>query len=421
MALSLTRYCLFIFLFAALAEYASAAEEARLLPAGINRIRVVGVGASTVTRKLNDDGFYTSLGGANQTVNMKIMAAGNPKLNELRKTVNSLLGNGAGDNLYTANLYQDISAQQQIMGTAYEYGLSERWNIGVRLRFVRQTVRSSLRVEAVNNAPALRSSIAATSAGNSELDAGLAQVAALDTNAWENIIFRDKGYDAPSEFTRSNLGYTEVGAKYKIVEGDWHYSSALFGVRVPTGKNPSLKNPLDAGSGANYWGAGLQLFQDFYLSKTLTLSAAAKYEYYPTHTRTLAVPKDANDTLPSLLPEAGQVQNVKRKVGGLIDAEVSTTYEFEGKFVSLWAAYQYRKKAEDRFSGPGDLFYSGLSRGTKLEAFFGETGISFSTISLYRKKKFAVPMVMSVLYNTTLSGFNTPDASYTRVDMKFYF
>ena len=417
----LVRFFLFITALATLAEQGQTAEEARLLPAGINRIRLVGVNARTVTRKLNDDGNLSSLGGANQTVDMATMAAGNPRLNELRKTVNNLLGSGQGDNLYTGNLYQDISIQQQIMGTAYEYGLSENWNIGVRLRFVRQTVRSGLKLEAVNNAPAIQSAIAANSAGNAELNAALAQVAALDAQAWENIIFRDKGYDAPSEFTTSNLGYTEVGAKYKILEGDWHYSSILMGVRVPTGKDPSLKNPLDTGTGANYWGIGAQLFQDFYVSRALSLGAAAKYEYYPTHTKTLAVPKDANETLPSLLPEAGQVQQVKRKVGGQLDAEVSTTYEFDGDFVSLWAAYQYKKKAGDRFSGTGNLYYEGLSRGTRIEAFFGEVGVGLSTISLYRKKKFAVPMAVSLLYNTTLAGSNTPAASSARVDMKFYF
>ena len=389
------------------------------MPKGISRVRFAGVNARTVTGKFNENGERGSLGGANQTITMAKLAAANPQVAMLRDNLNAF-ADGLGDNLYTGNLYQDISVQQRIYGAAFEYGLSERWNFGVRFRVVEQHIRSGLTVDATNNAGSVRRLVQGNAATVAALDAGLVQVSNFDQTFWENTLFRSKGYDAPSDKDLTSLGYTEAGVKYLIYKNDWYLMSTLGGVRLPTGRDESLTNPLDRGTGGNYWGAAAQWQQEFVASSALSFGTSARYDYYFKDTKKKAVPKNEDDVLPSLLPGDGQVQTVKRKPGNRVEAELSSTLKLGEQF-SVWGAYQYQRKVKDDYSGPGNLYYAGLEKNTDFEATNGETGVEFSTIQLYRKKKFAMPMQVALTYNTTLSGYNTADASYGRVDLKFYF
>lgn len=401
---------------------AMAAEEARLLPNGIKRLRVVGASARTVDQRFTDNGSLANLGGANRSVTIRdlVKADNSGQLGRLVSGLNSLK-QGLGDSLYTANLYQDISLQQNIYGFAFETGISPRWNLGARFRVVQRSLRTNFRVDSQNNAGLIKASIEAGAAAPAELVNGLATVSQFNQSFFEQTLFASKGYEIPQSFDRTQLGYTEVGAKYAVYRDENWATSLLGGVRLPTGTNESLTNPLDKGTGSNYWGVGLQGFQEWSPNSTLSLGTAAKYEYYFSDTRRRAVPRDENDALPSLLASDGQVQDVKRKPGGKFDAEFATTLKFFEDAFSVWGAYQYSRKAKDQFSGPGNLYYSGLEKETNYWATFAEVGVEYSTIPAFRKQAFFMPLQLSLLYNTALAGRNTPDAEFARVDLKVYF
>lgn len=402
------------------ASPAFSAEEARILPKGISRVRFVGVQANEVTRKFNERGEVGPIGGANMTLGMNELAARDGRVGQLRDFLNAM-SSGAGDELYTGNIYQDIAVQQRIFGAAFEYGISSRWNFGIRFRVIEQSIRTGLRSDATNNASNLLNRMRANGPVPPEAEAGLQQIANFNTAYWENAIFASQGYDVPSNLDRTDFGYTEAGVKYLIYQNDWYATSALTGVRIPTGRDESLTNPLDRGTGGNYWGTALQWLQEFNPTAWLTFSSSAKYDYYFRDTKIRAVPKNENDKLPSLLPQNGQVKSVKRKPGDLLATEVAASYKFPGNKFSVFGAYQYNVKARDKYTGPGDLHYAGLSRFTDYRSTNAEFGGEFSTIMMYRQQKFPVPMQVGMLYNMTLTGKNVPDTKFGRVDLKFYF
>lgn len=114
------------------------------------------------------------------------------------------------------------------------------------------------------------------------------------------------------------------------------------------------------------------------------------------------------------------MQDVRRARGAELETELSATQKI-GESFEIWGAYQYVAKAQDKFSGPGELFYDGLSKNTESHLGSGELGVQYSTIPAYRKKSFSVPMELSLLYNRPLNGKNTPFNAYTRMDLMLYF
>ena len=243
----------------------------------------------------------------------------------------------------------------------------------------------------------------------------------MDTAFFTRSLFTAKGYEVPQNFSKTELGYTEVGAKYLVHKDSLFITSVLAGVRLPTGSDESLTNPLDQGTGENVWGLGIEAVQSYRPASFVSLIGAFKSKLFLPDTKDRAVPLNENDVLPSLLPADGQVQPVRRAMGPRFDAEIGALFSVADSGFTFWGNYIYTDKATDSFSGPGDLYYEGLSRDTAYNSSAAEFGLGYSTITAYRQGKFFMPMQVTAQYNNTFAGTNAPKSEYGRVDLKVYF
>ena len=420
MRIPLVRSVMILSLFA-IGTKAFALEEPKILPKGIKRFRMVGVTAKEVSTKFNKNGQVASLGGANRTVTINDLATKNPDLKRLVNGLNALQA-GLGDNLYTGNLYQNISVQQNIYGMAFEWGIAEKWNIGIRARVVERNAKTSFSVvQNQNNSGIVLNKLQKNASLTPGLAKGLAAVNDFNTSFFERALFTDRGYQAPRNFKKTQLGYTELGAKYQIVANESSVSSVLLGVRLPTGQDPVLDNPLDKGTGGNFWALGTEVAYRYNVTEFIGLQGAVKGKYFFTKKKDIAVPLDASDALPSLLPEDNQVRSVSHTQGVETESELATILNIPGNAFKLWGAFQYKTGGTDKFEGEGDLFYGGLSNDSNYNASATEFGAGYSTIQSFREGKFFLPMQIEALYNNTFAGKNIPKSAYVRVDLKVYF
>ncbi len=402
-----------------------ARETARVLPKKISRFRIVGVVTEGVSRTYDNDGRVELITGSlnrSVTVNDLANAAGGTTGEQLKTLIQTLnaISPGSGDSLAGADLNSQFSTQAQIFLPAFEYGLTERLSLGIRMPIEKRIVTNRFSANSVNNAAAMRASVGALDA---TLDAGLATFSAqnFDTAFFDSSLFASKGYQTPHDFSSTDPGDVEFGGKYNFYKSDDWVHSVLIGARAPTGKKSSLTDPFDKGTSKECWGTAAQYLAEFNVGR-VTLGGAAKYTYNFSDTRDRAVPKDANDSLPSLLPQDGQVLSVHRKTGNQLDTELSTLYTFPGNAVGVWGAWQYSDKATDSFQGSKpNLYYAGLSNGTGWNQHMAEIGAQYSTIPAFRKGKIAVPMEVSLLYNTPFAGTNSVISPYTRLDLMVYF
>lgn len=420
------RSTLYVFLILALfliTVEAMSAETASILPKGISRFRVVGIQTGTVTEKLNSNGRIEPIAnGLNKSLTAADLAKNNSDLQKLMDGVTTAhLGNQeAANNLVNANLYGDFQLQATQVIPCYEYGLTENFNLGIRIPVIRRKVQASFRAESVNNAAAIGRDVNGMSA---ELDAGLAQLASMQfgTAFFTNQVFTSKGYEAPHDFDDTALGDIEVGGKYRLYRSELWTSSIQSGLRLPTGKRASRTNIFDTGTGNGTLATGVYLFNDVYPISNWTVGTTFKGIYNLPDQYIVAVPKNADDALPSNLPQDGQVQTVSRTSGMEYNAELSSTFRLFKNSVTPWVAYQWVQHGLDKYSGPGDLYYQGLEDGTDYTRHALEFGAGYTTVPAFAAKKASIPYTIEALYNRTFAGRNTTMISYVRLDLIAYF
>lgn len=407
-----------------------AKDTADIIPKSINRARVVYVQTGKISQTLNADskleGITASL---NQgvTVNTLANSGQSQSATDLQTLISTLntLDPGLGDSLGAANLFSDYSLQMQQFLLAYERGITKNINIGVRMPIVRKTIENEFRVESQVNGNEIKSIL--QNSGNDDLvasiDKFITNTGGLSTAFFEEQIFTNKGYKTPANINQTDFGDMELGAKWQYFKNHRFINSVTLGFRVPFGSTTPLDNPFNKGVGKGAWGVGLKMHQDMWIvTERFGLGSLLKVAYSLPDTRDRAVPKDEDDALPSLLASADQVHAVKRQRGLELEGELSAEALFFDKVFSVSTAFQYLSKTKDSFSGgPANLRVDLLAEDTDYYTTNGELGAQVSTIPLYFKKKFPVPMQVSVLYNSVLSGKNAPDVAYGRMDLKVYF
>lgn len=396
-----------------------------MLPKGVRRFRVVGVVTGDVKDTFNENGDLQGLSHSlNRSVSLSDLrnnadSEKRAQIDQLVTTLNGLQA-GLGNQLLASggNLFSEVSMRQQIYMPAFEYGLSDNISLGVRIPIVKRSARVSFSATQSDLARQIKGQVGNL---NPALTSGLESLAGFDTGFYEAKLFTDKGYEAPRDFDKTQLGDLELGGKLNFHKDEYRASTIQLGFCAPTGAKTNMRNPFDKGNSRETWGMAGQFFQEFYPIKPLTLGAAAKLSVFLPDAKERAVPKDANDSLPSLRPQDGQVQQVRRQRGSQVDAEVSSELKLFGDAVAVWGAYQYAQKAADKFSGSGNLYYDGLGKNSEWNATTGEAGVGYSTIPAFRKKQFKVPLEVTLLYSKTLGGKNTPLSSYARMDLMVYF
>lgn len=410
---------IFVLALALFASLASAKETAVVLPQSIKRVRLVGVVTDQIKDSFNEKGELRGVTSSlNRSVTVSDFTAMNAQLNQLVSVLNSMEG-GLGNQLLSSNLFSDMSTRMQVLLPAIEYGLTPEWSIGARMPVVKRSARNRFSVNSVNNAASILNYIGSI---NPALTAALLSVdgTSFDGAFFQKTLFTSKGYKAPADYEKTQIGDLEMGAKYNFHKDDTFMSTVLFGTRLPTGAQPAVDDLFDPGTSKGAVGVCIQGFQDVKIFNSLSLLASAKGIYNFPDTRERAVPRNAADALPSVLPQDGQVQQVRRVRGMELESELALTQKLS-EAVELWGAYQFNAKAEDKFSGPGDLHYAGLSNNTATRLAAGEVGVQYSGIPAFRRGKLPVPFEVSLLYNRPLEGKNTMFNTFARMDLMVYF
>lgn len=399
---------------------AFAAETAKVLPKGIFRARLVGVQTEQIGESINNDSqlepFANSL---NTTVTVGDLTNKDPRVADLVSALNTIQP-GLGNNLMNSNLYSDMSLNVTTILPALEYGMTEKLSLGIRLPVVTRRVDANFSANSINNATY---AAAQTGGLSPALTAALAQFGAqsFDTAMFAKTIFTDKGYEAPGSYQKTEIGDLEFGGKYNFFSNSFFYATTQLGARAPTGSTPSMTNIFDKGTGGGAWAIGLSMYQEYFPINRVSFGAMQKVSHYFPDTADRAVPKNAADALPSLLPQDHQVQRVTRSQGDKLETELSTTLHFFNSDLTTWGAYQFMTKGGDNYSGPGNLYYDGLAKNSSLLSHSAEIGVGYSTINAYRKKEFSVPGQIELTYNSTLGGRNIAQVNYIRMDMILYF
>ena len=221
----------------------------------------------------------------------------------------------------------------------------------------------------------------------------------LDTNGDGTVDIPGFGYERFETWEGNGIGDIDLGAKYQYLRTENWRLAFTGAVRFPTGRTDDPDNLTDYGFGSGTYALLFFFNNDYVGIKNLVLDATFTYFLFLPDKETLRVPSAFDE------PITPNKEKVDRDLGDVIKAEVSGAYEvFEG--FSFFLLYEYSHAFKTHVSGDQGFRYESLEENTDWTSHIAKGGLSYSTLPLYRAKKFSLPMTFSVSYRNRFAGKN---------------
>ncbi len=390
------------------------ADNAEVLPKGISRAGVNGKFYMPIDERYDPDGN-----------NEDVAADFNDTLDSSVFPALALVEAAAGLPAGFANIGRtDISFEYdfKIFEFSYQYGITDKLTVGIMVPY--WNVTNDVDATLVTTNATVGKSVSL----NTLAPIGVEDTVPLTTDDAQNLIGKGLdingdgsvdipgyGYKPIKKWSGSGISDIEVGCRYQYLKtADWRLAFT-GGVRVPTGEKDDPDDLVDYPLGAGAWALLFQLNNDYVGIKNLVLNATFRYDLYLPDTETKRVLEDVNDVLTS------NREKVDRDLGDTIELEGSAAYQIaEGLNISL--LYKYGFGFKDSISGDMGFAYESLEEETDYTEHVGILSLSYSTLPLYKAKKFPVPLNVSVSYRNRFAGSNNAMKSeYIGVGLSIYF
>jgi len=220
------------------------------------------------------------------------------------------------------------------------------------------------------------------------------------------------GFKRLRDFEDDGFGDILLGAKYQYWRSRDFRLAASGGVRFPTGRQDDANDLVDMSWSSGAWGLFARLHNDFIVSNlwksnptpaTLGIPAAGdvilngtfRYEWTLPDEVTLRVAE--GDTLTTTK------ERLDRDLGDRFEFEAGLRYQVTSAF-ALSALYRYGFKLQDEFKSNRGLRTQVLEEDTDSSEHQYIVGVSYSTLPLYRERRFPLPLDVSVFYRDRFAG-----------------
>jgi Putative MetA-pathway of phenol degradation len=297
------------------------------------------------------------------------------------------------------------------------YGLTDRLSIGIHIPY--WDVKNNVDARVDNTNATVGANPFLGTPGDPFGGAPMIPVALggvpLTTDQVQNLLVEQFGYKRVESWSGRGLSDIEVGFRYQYLKTDNWRLAFTGAVRLPTGEEDDLDDLMDYALGKNAYALLFHFNQDYIGIKNLVLNTTFRYDLYLPDKETLRILYDVDK------PITPYKEKVDRDYGDIVELEVSGTYEFiQGWQVSL--LYKYAFAFETDIDGDMGYAYSSLEDETDCSEHVGIIGLSYSTIELYKQKKFAVPLTASISYRNRFAGSNNSLRSeYISLGLDFFF
>jgi len=234
----------------------------------------------------------------------------------------------------------------------------------------------------------------------------------------QRLLRSEFGYKKVDDWDRNGFSDLELGYRYKYYQSsNWRLAFSNT-VVVPTGETKDADSLVDFPFGTGAWGLTFYSNNDYIGLKNygLEFNTTFRYRYYFSDTEYLRVPESVDQ--PIAPPE--NKEHVDRKIGSVFRVDLEGRYEFiEGFTFNLF--YRYMKKKRDQISGDKGLNYNSLQRETNQKEQQYRIGLTYSTIPLYQKGEFSVPVSVKLYYRKRFAAENLLKSEYIGLDAAIYF
>lgn len=367
----------------------------QVLPQGVRSVNVSGI-STTVDGWYNDVGFGTGVAEPfNQQLSYgRLLKAENSE--DLKMNIEAQLRN---KNVPLTNIagssFADINTRVFATLPAIAYGITNRLTVAVAVPIV----YTNMDVETGFVGTDELQSLVTDFSEKSRRQTAIVQQKLTDVVATE---LANKGYKPLVDQEMTQVGDLVLVAKYLVMKGLTYSWSITNTITAPTGHVRDVNKLVDPTPGDGQWDYGITNTVEFPVTSKFRVLNNTGYTFQFNDIRETRVPISEIERA-----SADIDYGANRDLGDQMFTSLGMIYD-PVDWLSFGGAYTAAYKQRDKWTGINfsqDRYRAlGVETEQWLEAVYLQT--SFSTIGMYRRKRFAVPFTMTLGYGQAFDGRN---------------
>lgn len=362
------------------------ADSAEVLPKGIFRGDVEYAYYLPIDTRFDPDGNEEDLA-ADYNANL------NSTVFPVLSLVEAAFGMPAGS-ASIGNSVVDFKYNINEVDLKFYYGVTNKLSIGTKIPYYWIKNDVNARLDNTN----------ATVGMNPLVPGGVAPLSfpgtiPFTTDDVQNLLVQQFGYKRVETWSGNGVGDIEAGCRYQYLHTENWRLAFTAGVRFPTGEVDDPDSLVDVAFGNGAWALLFRSNNDYTGIKNLILNASFEYDLVLPDHETVRVPDDVNRPLTT------NKENVDRDQGDIFKLKLSGNYTFYEGF-QFYLFYSYAFQLKDKVSGNQGYNYQSLEDETDWTYHDYKVGLTYSTIPMFRKKKFPLPLLATIEFLDVFAGSN---------------
>ena len=229
----------------------------------------------------------------------------------------------------------------------------------------------------------------------------------------QSVVTNLYGYKPLGSWQARGLGDVDLITLIRL--SDWKDAglAATYGITFPTGRidDPDLLQDFAFGDGQT------DVFAEIGGGVTkghLELESSIRYTYQIAADKELRIPESSQFVL------SDRKGTFKEKLGNKVDFMLGSKWNFNDQW-ALLGQYLYSHMGEAKYESEYQNANSILAENTAVDTHTARFGVNYSTVGLYNRGAFMLPLQASLSGQSIFAGTNTP--TYTRFDfeVRFFF
>lgn len=236
----------------------------------------------------------------------------------------------------------------------------------------------------------------------------------VDVRLIQSLFVNYYQYQPLGTWRATAFGDTELGFMYQVKK--WSNSGLLvnMGTVAPTGKvaNPDILQAISFGDGQ--WDAFYEFGGGVDLSTDWSVDSWMRYTYQFPYHYLIRLPDSAT------FPVTKKKGVAKIKYGNKYSGNFQLNYKLSDEWMtSTIYGLEYTEKADYQSSDP--IADNILENDTEKVSHIGRLNLGYSTIHLYKEKRFFAPMNFNLAFQTTIGGKNVPKYARGDFEVRLFF
>ncbi len=312
----------------------------------------------------------------------------------------------------------DAYAQVHAQGLALAHGITDRLTVYGSLPIYHIKTNVSFSQSKKSNLAAIQAAVqnVPTNTAVSTFVRQLTlQLPETNEQLLQSLIVNYYGYKPLGAWEKDALGDAEVGAIYRLTDFSDKGMSLTLGAVLPTGDSDDPDSLQDVSTGDGQYDAFVESAMGIsFFDGVLQLDLKNRFTYQFASKKTMRTLDDID------VPLSKNKETMTEKLGNKIDSTFTVTLNPLSWF-NINSSFMYSETGASKYGASDPTVKAILEQNTITNNYWGRVGIGFSSVELYKAKKWDVPCEINLSAQKLLNAKNTADYQRYDLDFRLYF